>query len=181
MDRAPGTAFFPNDLQQTLGGSFTARSRGLLASEFALLGPGGRELGRLRLRGPSAAEFESGDHTAALETSRGGYRMVVSHPDAGEILTAAPEERGTGGLRISCGTRTYGARVSLFRNLAAASYPDGGRAARLSGGLLGRSYTALFAAEDGCALPMAIFLLWYLAANRRRAYRMGSPTGGGTM
>ncbi len=42
-----------------------------------------------------------------------------------------------------------------------------------SGGLTGRSYEALFATEDGCTLPVAVFLLWHVAANRRRAYRAG--------
>jgi len=30
-------------------------------------------------------------------------------------------------------------------------------------------------------LPVAIFLLWYLAANRRRAYRVGRLAGGKKM
>jgi hypothetical protein len=36
---------------------------------------------------------------------------------------------------------------------------------------MGRSYEALFAAEDRCVLLVAIFLLWHVATNRRRAYR----------
>jgi hypothetical protein len=180
MDPTPRSASsWGHDLQQALGGYFTARSRGLLASEFALLGPDGREFGRLRLRGFSAAEFESRDHSAALEASGVGYRMIASYPTGEEILTAAQRERATGEIQLSCSGRAYGARVSLFRNLAVASYPDGERAVRLSGGLIGRSYGATFVAEDGCALPAAVFLLWYLAANRRRAYRLGFPTGGG--
>jgi hypothetical protein len=72
------------------------------------------------------------------------------------------------------------ARVSFFRNVAVASYGrGGGRAAHVSGGIVGRSYQVIFAPEDGCALPAAIFLLWHVAANRRRAYRMGRPMGRG--
>lgn len=166
------------DLRQSLGGSFTARPRGLLASEFILLNSNGQEFGRLRLHGRPAAELESRDYPATLETSGGRYRMVA---EDGEILTAAPKKRSSGELEISCGRRTYGARVSLLRNLAVASYPGGERVVRLSGGLAGRSYEALFAAGDECAFPIAIFLLWHVVTNRRRAYRMGSPRGGEAM
>ena len=88
-----------------------------------------------------------------------------------EVLVAAPKGRFIDDLEISCGSRVYEAYISLFRNLAVASYPGGRRAASLSGGLVGRSYEALFTAEDGCTLPVAIFLLWHVVANRRRAYR----------
>ncbi len=95
-----------------------------------------------------------------------------------EVLVAGPKERSIDELEISCGGRKYEARIGLLRNLAVAHHvPDGQRAARLSGGLMGRSYEALFAAEDECAL--AVFLLWHVAANRRRAYQAGSLTRGG--
>lgn len=180
MDRIPGTALSPwHDLQQALGGSFTARASGLLAPEFDLLGPDGQKFGQLHLRGLWAAVFRSGNYSAALECSEGLYRMVAS---SGEVVVAATTNgRPNGELEISCGGRTYGAWVNLLRNLAIASYPDGGRAVRLSGGLTGRSYEAVSSTEDGCTLPIGILLLWYVAANRRRAYRMGSPTGGGRM
>jgi hypothetical protein len=169
------------DLRQALGGSFTARPRSLLASEFILLNSNAQEFGRLRLRGLPAAEFESRDYPATLETSGGRYRMIA---EDGEILTAAPKRHSTDELEISCDGRTYGARVSLLRNLALASHPGGERVVCLSGGLTSRSYEALFAAGDGCALPVAIFLLWHVVTNRRRAYRayrMGSPRGGEAM
>ena len=69
----------------------------------------------------------------------------------------------------------------MARKCSLLVYQEGGEAVRLSGGLTGRNYEALFAAEDGCALPVAIFLLWHVAANRRRAYRTVSPTRGGRM
>ena len=180
MSRAPRTtSSWGYGLQQSLGGSFTARARGLLATELTLLDAEGREFGRLRLRGLSVAEFESGYYAAILEKSGGSYRMVA---DGEEVLTAAPKDRSIDELGISCGGRTYEMRASFFRNLAIASYQKGGgRAVRVSGGLMGRSYEALFATEDGCALPVAVFLLWHLATNRRRAYRRGSPVGGEAM
>lgn len=75
-------------------------------------------------------------------------------------------------LAISCKGETYEVRVSFFRNLAVASYRSGERAAHLSGSLTGRSYEAVFAINDGCTFPIAIFLLWHLVTNRRRAYRV---------
>ncbi len=99
-----------------------------------------------------------------------------------EVLVAGPIERSINELEISCGGRNYEARISFLRNLAVAHHlPDGRRAARLSGGLMGRSYEVLFAAEDECALPVAVFLLWHVAANRRRAYRAGSLARGEAM
>jgi hypothetical protein len=167
------------DLQQNLGGSFTARARGLLATKFALLSPGGEKFGQLRLRGSSVAEFESGDHAATFKRSARSYRMVA---DGEEVLAATPKGSSIDELEISCGSgQTYEAKVSFLRNLAVASYPGGERVVRLSGGLTSRSYEVLFAAEDACALPVALFLLWHVTANRRRAYRMGSPTRGGAM
>lgn len=164
------------DLRRNLGGSFTARARGLLATEFALLGPNSEEFGRLRLTGVSGAEFRSESYAAAFEASGRRYRMVA---DGEEVLTGGPKARAIDELEISCGSQTYEVWVSFFRNLAVASYPGGERAVRLSGGLMGRSYETLFAVEDRCAFPIAIFLLWHIAANRRRAYRAGSPTRGG--
>ena len=163
------------DLRRNLGGSFTARARGLLATEFALLGPNSEEFGRLRLTGVSGAEFRSESYAAAFEASGRRYRMVA---DGEEVLTGGPKIRSIDELEICCSGQAYEARVSFFRNLVVALYPGGERAVRLSGGLMGRSYHVLFT-EDRCAFPVAIFLLWHIAANRRRAYRAGSPTKGG--
>lgn len=168
MSRAPKAASLWDILRQDLEGSFTARARGLLATEFVLLGPDGREFGRLRLDGGSSAELWSENLVAAFEASGRRYRMIA---DGEEVLVAGPKGRFIDDLEISCGSCTYEAHVSLLRNLALASYPGGGRATHLSGGLMGRSYEALFAAEDRCVLLVAIFLLWHVATNRRRAYR----------
>ena len=166
-------------LQQSLRGSFTARAHGLLKTQFTLLDTGGREFGRLRLRGLSVAGFESGNYAAILEKSGVSYRMVA---DGEEVLTAAPRGRSIDKLEVSCVGRAYEVRASFFRNLAIASYRKGGeRVVRVSGGLMSRSYEALFDAEDRCAIPVAVFLLWHVAANRRRAYRMWSPAEGGAM
>ena len=99
-----------------------------------------------------------------------------------EGLAADPKGQSIDKLEISCGAQNYEARVSFLCNLAVPyRVPGGERAARLSGGLTGRSYETLFTVEDGCALPVAVFLLWHVAANRRRAYRVGSPANGGAM
>ncbi len=182
MYQTTGTAFPRSyNLQKALGGSFTARLHGLLLTRFILLGPDGWEFGRLHMHGPSLARFESGAYSATLETSGGRYRMLDSCPGGGEVLTANTRRHSTGELEIYCEGQTYGARARLLRNLAIALYPGGERAIRLSGSLTGRSYNASFVDDDGGALPVAIFLLWYLAANRRRAYRMGRMVGGEKM
>jgi hypothetical protein len=165
------------DLQQSLGGSFTARARGLLTIKFALLDSVGKQFGQLQLRGLSIAEFESGSRKSTLTQTEGRYRMVT---ESEEVLTAGPKGQSIDELDISCSNKTYEARVSFFRNFAVASYRRGdGRTVRVSGSVVGRSYQVLFTPDDGCALPAAVFLLWHLAANRRRAYRMGRPMGRG--
>ena len=176
MSRTPRAVSLWDPLRQNLGGYFTARARGLLASEFVLLDPDGQEFGRLR--GVSGAEFRSGDYSASLEASGRRYRVAI---EGQEVLVASPKRRSIDELEISCGGRTYEAQIRLFRNVAVASYPGGERVAHLSGGPMGRSYEILFAAEDGCALPIAIFLLWHVAANRRRAYRTEDLAEGGAM
>jgi hypothetical protein len=173
MDHAPRAAspIWGYDLGQNLGGSFTARAHGLLAAEFALLTPDEEEFGRLRLHGISGAELRSGDSIARFETSGRRYRMLA---DGKEVLVAAPKGRSIDELKIFCGGQIYEARVSFLRNLALAYAPDGEGVARLSGSFTGRSYEIHFATKDGCAFPVAIFLVWHGAANRRRAYRRGA-------
>ena len=99
--------------------------------------------------------------------------------DGEQVLAAVPKRRSVDELEISCGGQTYEAKASFLRNLAIASRPGVERAVRLSGGLTGRNYEALFTTEDGCALRVAVFLLWHLTTNRRRVYRMGSIIGRG--
>ena len=161
-------------LRQVPGGSFTARARGLLKPEFILLDPNGREFGRLQLRDASGAELRLGDRVVAFEMSGRGYRMVV---DGEEVLVAAPKGRSGSKLEVSCSGQSYEARIDLLRNLAVASHREGGEnTVRLSGSLLSRDYEALLTTGDRCAFPVAVFLLWYVAANRRRAYLKGNLT-----
>jgi hypothetical protein len=175
MSNTPRTASsWWHDLQRSLEGSFTARAHGLLTPKFTLLNSEGTKFGQLHLRGLSIAEFESGGHTAALTQTERSYRMAS---EGEELLTAAPKGQSIDKLDLSCGDRTYEAHVSFFRNVAVASYGSGGeRAVHVSGGLMGRSYQILFVPDDGCVLPAAVFLLWHIATNRRRAYHMGRPT-----
>ena len=95
-----------------------------------------------------------------------------------KVLAASLKGRSLDELEISCGNQDYRARVSFFRNRAIASYVDGEWATRLSGSLTGRSYEAIFNANDEGALPVALFLLWYIVANRRSAYCTGKLTRG---
>ena len=90
-----------------------------------------------------------------------------------EVLVAGSKGYSVNELKILCGDQNYEAQVSLFSNRAVASYPEGGTTVRLSGGLAGRSYETVFAVEDQCTLPIALFLLWHAVANRRRSYRVG--------
>jgi hypothetical protein len=171
MGCVPRPAFSWELLRRDLGDSFTACARGLLASEFDLLNPSGQKFGRLLLRGVWVAKFESGDYSAALETSGRRYQMVA---DGEEVLTAGLRGRSVNELEISCDKQIYEARINLFRNLAVASYPSSERVIRLSGGLTDRSYEAFFATEGRCTLPVAVFLLWHTVGHRRRAYRTGT-------
>jgi hypothetical protein len=179
MGQIPRTASPHDLLRQVPGGSFTARARGLLKPEFILLDPNGREFGRLQLRGASGAELRLGDRVVAFETSGRSYRMVA---DGEEVLVAAPKRRTGGKFEVSCGDQSYEAQADLLRNLAVASYRENSEnAVRLSGGLLGRDYESLLTTGDECAFPVAVFLLWYVAANRRRAYLKGNLTGRAAM
>jgi len=179
MDRAPRDALSSLDLlHQSLDGAFTARADGLLAFGFALLDRDGREFGRLRLAGVPGAELRFGDHAVELEASGRRLRMVA---DGEEVLVGTPKAHSTDELVLSSGDRAYDARFSFFRNRATASHPGDGESARLSGGITSRSYEAIFDAGDSCALPVAVFILWHLTANRRRAYLAGMPSKGGKM
>ncbi|MBV9454502.1 MAG: hypothetical protein JOZ19_10340 [Rubrobacter sp.] len=171
MSCTPSTAtFWGHKLQQNLAGSFTARSSGFFASELSLLTLGVEEFGTLRLGRMGDAQFQAESFVAAFETSGKRYSMGV---DGREILAAHSKGYSTDKLEIFCGDQTYEAQISPFRNLALASQPAGEKTAHLSGGLTGRSYEVLFAAEDRCALSVAVFLLWRIVAARRHAYRAG--------
>lgn len=165
------TLFAMNDdrkAPETRRRMFTARARGLLAPGFVLLDRDGGELGQLRTRGLAGAELR-GTTNAAVERVGRGYRMLAG----GEtLLTARLGPRPEGGMEISSRGRTYAARINTLRNTAVARAPDG-TVVELGGNLTGRRYEATAEAEE--ALPVAVFLLYYLAAVRRRAYLSGRP------
>jgi hypothetical protein len=154
----------------TLAGSFSARARGFLASEFILLKGGGGEFGSLRIHDPMGAELEAENLRAVIERApRGRHRMLSGDE---ETLVAQPL-RTADILEVRCGARRYEAHLSLLRNTAVARSSGGGEVARVTGGLTNRAYEAVFDAEDEGSLPVAIFLLYYAVALRRRAYRAG--------
>ncbi len=175
-------------LREALAGSFSARAKGLLGSEFALLDRDGRQLGGLRLRGRGGADLDAGDlraeirptpHPAHAMRHARPYAMRYATPseDAPFLTAAAAGTSGT--LEVTCGGRPYEARFALLRNTAAAR-PIGdtggpaGEATRVTGGLTNRGYEAVFDLEDAGALPVAVFLLYHTVSLRRRAYRAGA-------
>jgi hypothetical protein len=155
-------------LSGCLGGSFAARARGLLASEFALSGQDGEEFGRLRVHGPQSAGLEAGDLQAEIErTARWRYRMV-----AGGAESLVAEIAGSSGVvKTVPENRAYEARFHVLRNTAVALSPGG--EVRVTGGLTNRSYTAVFDAADGGSLLVAVFLLHYTVGLRRSAFLAG--------
>src|ERR671933_2549433 len=99
------------ELAERLAGYFAARSRGLLASEFALSSRSGEEFGRLRVHGLGGAQLEAGGTRAEIErTTR--YRMLTGGV---QTLVAEPA-RSAGPLKVRCGSRTYETRLDLMRN-----------------------------------------------------------------
>src|SRR5215210_2462219 len=104
-------------LGETLAGSFAARARGLLATDFDIFGREGEEIGRLRIDGTEGAELEAGDLKARIERSEHtGYTMLSN---GATILAAEP----AGALitpEIRCVGRPYKGRLSLLRNTAEA-------------------------------------------------------------
>ena len=158
------------ELGETLAGSFTARARGLLASDFALLDRGGREVGRLKIHGPEGADLEAGDLAARIErTAPRRYAMQAG----GTHVLSAETTGSPDTIRIRWAERVYEVNLSLLRNTAEAISPAGGSVARVVGGLTNRRYEATFDAGDTGALPAAVFLLYRLVALRRGAYVTG--------
>lgn len=156
------------DLQGRLAGSFTARSRGFLGNEFAFSN-GGEELGRLKIMGLQGAEFTAGDLEAVVERTADSRYVMLAGGE--EVLRARPSRASANDLEIWCGDRTYTAAVGLLRNAAVARDRAGGETVRLAGNITGRGYGADIDAEDGCALPVAVLLLYHTASLRRHAYR----------
>jgi hypothetical protein len=158
-------------LRETLEGSFAARARGFLASEFAILDREGEEIGHLEIHGVEGAELQAGDLEARIESSAlTGYTMLAG---GAEILTAEPL-RALNAPEIRCLDRLYRGRLSLLRNTARAG-PAGERATvRITGGLTNRNYEAVFDAGNEDSLPVAFFLLYLTVALRRKAYLTGT-------
>jgi hypothetical protein len=158
-------------LGETLEGSFAARERGLLASEFAILGREGEEVGRLEIHGDKGAELGAGYLEAQIERSPlSGFTMLT---DGAEILTAEPLGAWNA-PEIKCLHRLYQGRLSLLRNTARAG-PAGEKATvSITGGLTNRTYEAVFDAGGEGSLPVAIFLLYLTVALRRKAYLTGT-------
>ena len=154
-------------LGETLEGSFAARARGLLASDFSILDREGGEIGRLKIYGAEGAELEAGDLEARIERSAfAGYTMLAGGT---EILAAEP-----GGAlnrpEIRCLDGLYKGRLSLLRNTAEAGPAREGVTVRITGGLTNRNYEAVYDAGNEGSLPVALFLLYLTVALRREAY-----------
>jgi hypothetical protein len=152
-------------LGEILAGSFVARGRGLLASEFAIFRKEDEEIGRLEIHGTEGAELGTGYLEARIERfATSGYRMLT---DDAVILAARPLGAWNA-PEIECLESHYQGRLSLLRNTAEAG-PAGERATvRITGGLTNRNYEAVF--DDEGSLPVAFFLLYLTVALRRKAY-----------
>ena len=157
--------------QKTLGGSLSARSRGIVAPELILLDRDGGEFGRMVMHGPEGARLDAGSLRARIVRVAGPsrYRMLTGEA---ETLTAQPTGSSVA-MKILCAGRPYEAAFDLLRNTAAAGPVGGGETARLTGGVLTRGYEVLFDAGDGRSLPIALFLLYYTVTLRRRAFLTG--------
>ena len=156
------------ELGEALSGRFTARARGLLASEFVLLTSEGAEVGRLRIHGPTGADLEAGDAEARIErVGRSGYKMLSSGK---EILTSAGDAASP---KLVSHNRPYQTSLSLLRNIAEAGPAQHKATIRIKGGLANRNYEASFDPADDASLPVTLFLLYRLICLRRKAYLTG--------
>lgn len=165
------TASSWEDLARTLGGSFTARARGLVSPELVLLTSGDEPFGHLLADAAGGARFRAGDLEAEIQHAE-SRRYVMTTGDA-QTLIADP----TGSpalLNLRSGDRLYEARISLLRNRATAKSAAGHETAQLSGGLTNRRYRATFDPQDPAALPIAILLLHHTVTLRSKAYRARS-------
>lgn len=159
-----------NTLQTSLGGQFEARAHGLFRVSHTLIDRSGQPFGELRTQG-ARVTLTTGDLEAGIErTSRNGYRMLTGEI---ELARAAPLADSAATLRIECAGQVYEAHLRLLRSTAVVRALDGGEIVRLSGGLTGRRYEAAFDPRLEGALPVAILVLHYLTALRRRIYLAG--------
>jgi hypothetical protein len=155
-------------LSGALDGRFTARARGLLASEFVLRDSEGTEVGRLDIQGPAGAELTAGDVGARIErVGRSGYAMLSS---GREILTSTAHPTSP---EITSQDHPYETGLSLLRNRAEAGPKDHTATVHIRGGLTNRTYEASFDARDENSLPVTLFLLYHLVSQRSKAYRAG--------
>lgn len=159
-------------LARELGGSFSARVRGVVSPEVILLTPDGGIFGRLVADEAGGRRLRAGDVSARIETQADGrYRMATA---GAEVLDAGASGSATA-LELRSGDQSYGASISLLRNSATARSSDGTEAVRISGGLTNRRYRATFDPEDPASLPVAVFLLDRLFTLRRDAFRVERP------
>lgn len=159
-----------NSLQTQLDGCFEAHAHGLLRVSYTLMDRNEIPFGELRAQG-SEAIFTTGDLEAEIEPSpRSGYRILSGGI---ELARATPLEESAATLRIECAGRAYEARLQLLRNVATVRGRGGGSFVRLSGGVAGRRYRAVFDPEAEGALPVAVLVLYYMTALRRRIYLAG--------
>ena len=152
-------------LADALGGSFTARARGLLNPEITLSTHNGEPFGRLMMRGTEGADLAVGVIEARIR--RAGDSRYVLSSGGSEVLAAEPAG-SLETLHIQHGDRSYEAGISPLRNTAVARTPENKEATRVSGGLANRRYEATF---DGASLPVAVFLLYHLVTLRGRAFQ----------
>jgi hypothetical protein len=155
-------------LAEALAGRFTARARGLLASEFVLLDRENREIGRLKIHGPAGAALQVGDVEARIERVAPAHYTMLS--SGAEILTSTGSATSPG---ITSLDDPYKTSLSLLRNMAEAGPAERNATIRIKGGLTNRNYEVLFDPGDEGSLPVALFLLYRLVALRREAYRTG--------
>ena len=155
-------------LARVLGGTFSARARGLISPELILLTAADEPFGALTMDGEGSTHLRAGDLSARIESRPGApHRMTTA---GGETLTAEPTGSATH-LKLRSTGRTYEASLSLLRNRATAGSSTDNEAARVSGGLTNRRYRAAFDPGDPTSLPVAIFLLNHLFNLRTRAYQ----------
>ena len=155
-------------LRETLDGSFTARARGLLASEFVLLDREGAQIGKLEIHGPHGANLRAGDVEARIaRVGRYGHAMLSSGE---EILTSTGDPTSPG---ITSHNHPYVTSLSLLRNKAEAGPKVQTTTIRITGGLTNRNYEAAFEPGDENSLPIALFLIYLLISLRRKAYVTG--------
>ena len=155
-------------LGEILEGRFTARARGLLASEFILLDTEGARIGKLEINGSDGADLRAGEVEARIErVGRSGYAMLSSGE---EFLTSTGDPTSPG---ITSHNHPYETSLSLLGNKAEASPAQKATTIRIKGGLTNRTYEATFDPADENSLPVALFLLYRLFSLRRKAYVAG--------